>query len=79
MLLVAGFSGTELSTIVSPQITTIEPPLEEMDRTAAELVIEKISNPEVENRKMVLVKTMMLQGIYVRESAVVVPDIAKVI
>ena len=57
-VVVAGFSGTELSTIVSPQITTMEPPLEEMGRQAAELVMEKINNPEIENRKVVLKTTM---------------------
>ena len=57
-ILVAGFSGTELSTIVSPQITTMEPPLEEMGRQAAELVMEKINNPEAENRMIVLKTTM---------------------
>ena len=51
---VAGFSGTELSTIVSPQITTMEPPLEEMGRQAAELVMEKINNPDMENKQVVL-------------------------
>ncbi len=57
-VVVAGFSGTELSTIVSPQITTMEPPLEEMGRKAAELVMEKINKPDMENRVIVL-KTMM--------------------
>lgn len=55
---VAGFSGTELSTIVSPQITTMEPPLEEMGRKAAELVMEKINKPDMENRVVVLKTTM---------------------
>ena len=55
---VAGFSGTELSTIVSPQITTMEPPLEEMGKQAAELVMEKINNPDVENKQVVLKATM---------------------
>jgi len=55
---VAGFSGTELSTIVSPQITTMEPPLVEMGKQAAELVMEKINNPEMENKQVVL-KTEM--------------------
>ena len=57
-IVVAGFSGTELSTIVSPQITTMEPPLEEMGRKAAELVMEKINHPEVGNKKVVLKTTM---------------------
>ena len=51
---VAGFSGTELSTIVHPQLTTVEPPLGEMGRRAAELVLEKVNNPDVENRRIVL-------------------------
>lgn len=57
-IFVASFSGTELSTIVSPRITTMEPPLEEMGRKAAELVMEKINNPETEN-KMIVLKTAM--------------------
>ena len=51
---VAGFSGTELSTIVYPKLTTVEPPLEEMGRRAAELVLEKVGNPDAENRRIVL-------------------------
>lgn len=51
---VAGFSGTELSTIVFPQLTTVEPPLTEIGQRAAELVLEKVRNPEAENRKIVL-------------------------
>lgn len=51
---VAGFSGTELSTIVFPQLTTVEPPLTEMGQRAAELALEKVRNPEAENRKIVL-------------------------
>lgn len=51
---VAGFSGSELSTIVFPQLTTIEPPLLEMGKRAAELALEKVRNPEAENRKIVL-------------------------
>lgn len=51
---VAGFSGTELSTIVFPQLTTVEPPLTEMGQRAAELVLEKVRNPEAENCKIVL-------------------------
>ena len=51
---VAGFSGTELSTIVYPKLTTVEPPLTEMGQRAAELVLEKVRNQEVENRKIVL-------------------------
>ena len=51
---VAGFSGTELSTIVYPKLTTVEPPLTEMGQRAAELVLDKVRNPEADNRKIVL-------------------------
>ena len=51
---VAGFSGTELSTIVHPQLTTVEPPLGEMGQRAAEMVLEKVNHPDAENRRVML-------------------------
>lgn len=51
---IASFSGTVLSTIVYPQLTTVEPPLQEMGKTAAELILEKIKNPASPNRSVVL-------------------------
>jgi DNA-binding LacI/PurR family transcriptional regulator len=41
---IASFSGTKLSTIVYPPLTTVEQPLNEMGRAAAELIVEKISD-----------------------------------
>lgn len=51
---VAGFSGTVLSTIVNPCLTTIEPPLIRMGQTAAELILEKINSPSSPDRCVVL-------------------------
>lgn len=51
---VASFSGTLLSILVFPPLTTVEQPLEEMGRTAAELILEKIKNPSMANRTVVL-------------------------
>ena len=48
---IASFSGTELSTIVYPKLTTVEPPLFQMGEKAAELILEKIKNPACPNRK----------------------------
>lgn len=39
---IASFSGTVLSTIVYPQLTTVEPPLQQIGKVVAELIIEKI-------------------------------------
>lgn len=50
----AGFSGSILSTIVQPQLTTVEQPLELMAMTIADLVIKKIENPLLEDRTIVL-------------------------
>lgn len=55
---VAGFSGTELSTIVYPQLTTVEPPLGEMGQRAAELVLEKVNHPDTQAHRIV-VRTQM--------------------
>lgn len=51
---VASFSGTVLSTIVYPQLTTVEPPLTQMGKTAAEMILEKIKNISAPNRTVVL-------------------------
>lgn len=51
---VASFSGTVLSTIVYPQLTTVEPPLAQMGKTAAEMILEKIKDISAPNRIVVL-------------------------
>lgn len=51
---IASFSGTELSTIVYPKLTTVEPPLFQMGKCAAELILEKIKDPVSPNRSVVL-------------------------
>lgn len=51
---VASFSGTILSTIVTPQLTTVEQPLVEMGESAAKLILEKIKTLEASNRTIVL-------------------------
>lgn len=51
---VASFSGTELSTIVYPPLTTVEPPLHQMGKNAAKLILEKIKDPASPNRSIVL-------------------------
>jgi len=51
---VAGYSGTVLSTIVNPQLTTVEQPLDEMGCRAAELVLEKIADPSAPDRTVTL-------------------------
>ena len=41
---IASFSGTELSTMVYPQLTSVQQPLEKMGEAAAKLALEKIKN-----------------------------------
>lgn len=59
---VASFSGTVLSTIVYPQLTTVEPPLLLMGKTAAELILEKIKDPLCPNRSVVLEAEIKLRA-----------------
>lgn len=42
---VAGFSGSELSELVYPPLTTVEPPLCEMGEKAAEMLIAQLEKP----------------------------------
>ena len=51
---VASFRRTELSNIVYPKLTTVEPPLYQMGKKAAELILEKIKDPASPNHSIVL-------------------------
>ncbi|MBK5722438.1 substrate-binding domain-containing protein [Dysgonomonas sp. Marseille-P4677] len=43
---VCGFSGTYLSTIVTPQLTAIQQPFEEMGQVSAKEIIKRINEPD---------------------------------
>jgi len=43
---ICGFSGTYLGTIVTPQLTAIQQPFEEMGKVSAELMMERLNNPD---------------------------------
>ncbi|KMQ60161.1 LacI family transcriptional regulator [Chryseobacterium angstadtii] len=51
---VASFSGTELSTIVYPQLTSVQQPLVKMGETAAELILEKIKDHLTPSRTVLM-------------------------
>lgn len=51
---IASFSGTELSSIVYPPLSTVEPPLYQMGKQAAELILEKIKNTASLSRSIIL-------------------------
>ncbi|WP_313001645.1 LacI family DNA-binding transcriptional regulator [Chryseobacterium gleum] len=42
---IASFSGTELATMVYPQVSTVQQPLFQMGQLAAKLIVDKIKNP----------------------------------
>lgn len=51
---VAGFSGTDISEIVHPRLTTVASPLFEMGCQAARLLLERINQPGIATRSIVL-------------------------
>ncbi|MFA6728601.1 MAG: substrate-binding domain-containing protein [Prevotella sp.] len=51
---IAGFSGTEISTVVSPQLTTVEPNQFKMGEQAANLLIKHIENQSFDNEKNIV-------------------------
>ncbi|MFI3248742.1 MAG: LacI family DNA-binding transcriptional regulator [Rikenellaceae bacterium] len=59
---IASFSGTVLSTIVHPQLTTIEPPLKQIGEEAAKLLLEKIKNSDSPTRSIVLDALIQLRA-----------------
>lgn len=58
----AGFSGSLLSTIVQPQLTTVEQPLEQMGQTVAHMLLSKISNPNSPNQTITLDAQIKYRG-----------------
>ena len=58
---IAGFSGTYLGTLVTPRLTTIEQPFVEMGKVSAELMIEKLIDPEVKPRTITLEANMLIR------------------
>lgn len=51
---VASFSGTELATMVFPQLSSVEPPLVQMGEVVARLMLEKIKDFDVESKEVLL-------------------------
>ncbi len=59
---ITSFSGTQLSKLVTPQLTTIEPPLHQMGIEAANLILERIEDPHSPVRSIVLDATMQFRA-----------------
>lgn len=59
---IASFSGTALSTIVYPQLTTVEQPLYDMGTEAAKLLLGLIVGEEPSENKVVLDATLQYRG-----------------
>ena len=59
---VTGFSGTALSTIVSPQLTTVETSLFEMGQETARIVIDHITGKSHKTEKVVLEADIVYRG-----------------
>lgn len=51
---IASFSGTELATIVHPQLSSVEQPLTKMGETAAHMMLDKIKNNTGECQTVVM-------------------------
>lgn len=54
-------SGTVLSTLVHPSMTAVEQPVKLMAKTSVELMIEKLENPKVPNREVILDAEMIIR------------------
>ncbi len=58
---VAGFSGTALSTIVTPGLTSVEAPLRLMGERSAELILEMIATHDTPPQRVVLEADIVLR------------------
>lgn len=58
---VASFSGTEISSIVQPPLTTVEQPRFRMGQACAELILEKIKDPATPARTLTLDAELLIR------------------
>lgn len=58
----AGFSGSFLSSLIHPQLTTVEQPLVLMGHTCADLMLEKIKSPVLPNKIIILDAEIKYRG-----------------
>lgn len=58
---ICGFSGTYLGTIVTPQLTAVQQPFEEMGKVSAELMIERLNNPDMPCKTITLDAEMIIR------------------
>lgn len=59
---VASFSGTELSTMTYPQLTSVQQPLVKMGEAAAELILEKIKDHSKPGRTVLMDAELVYRG-----------------
>lgn len=58
---ICGFSGTYLGTIVTPQLTAIQQPFEEKGKVSAELMMERLNNPDIAYKTITLNAEMIIR------------------
>ena len=54
-------SGTILSTLVHPTLTVVEQPIEQMAEKSIELLFEKLSNPDIPDKEIILESKMIIR------------------
>lgn len=53
-VMIVGYDGVELSTLMTPALTTVEQPIEGIGRLAAKLIIDQVAHNKIEQRENVL-------------------------
>ncbi len=53
-MMIVGYDGVELSSLMTPALTTVAQPIEEIGRLAAKLIIDQVANNTIEQRENIL-------------------------
>ena len=61
-LSIAGFDGSRLGEIIWPHLTTIHQPIEDMSATASNILLDEISNPELDQRVVMFDVELLKRG-----------------
>ena len=59
---VMGFTESQSALVTEPMLSSVAQPLDKMGETAARMLLEKIENPDSENRTIVLEGILNVRG-----------------
>jgi DNA-binding LacI/PurR family transcriptional regulator len=67
-IMIVGYDGLELSELMTPSLTTVVQPTEQIGRLAAKLIIDQVANNQIESRENILPVALKIRQTTIKRS-----------